>query len=223
MLLGKYRITPQKNTNLGVTQSFKMWPQKETVLRQIGQPSFSDFHCVKDVDIKALSIGVENSINLMLFSTPLDSAWFVFSSDTSMAKNLVYCPKLFKWDQNLRCTPLSKRWGIPSYSHGSVQGRIQDFLEGGALVSCSTSTPINHIVFFLQNTSCIRKPHVISGGRGVCTPCTLPLDPPLHGSVPPGTNSFLLALPMPHRKNDKCYPVSKASLMKPLRLSKVRI
>ena len=53
---------------------------------------------------------------------------------------------------------------------------------GGALVSCSTSTPINHIVlFFLQNTSCIRKPQVISGGRGggVRTPCTLPLDPPL--------------------------------------------
>ena len=55
------------------------------------------------------------------------------------------------------------------------------FLGGGALVSCSTSTPINHIVFFfLQNTSCIRKPQVISGGRGgVRTPCTLPLDPPL--------------------------------------------
>ena len=32
------------------------------------------------------------------------------------------------------------------------------FLGGDALVSCSTSTPINHIVFFLQNTSCIRKP-----------------------------------------------------------------
>ena len=52
------------------------------------------------------------------------------------------------------------------------------FLGGGALVSCSTSTPINHILFFLQNTSCIRKAQVISGG-GVCTPCTLPLDPPL--------------------------------------------
>ena len=39
------------------------------------------------------------------------------------------------------------------------------FLGGGA-------TPINHIVLFLQNTSCIR-------GGGVCTPCTLPLDPPL--------------------------------------------
>ena len=57
------------------------------------------------------------------------------------------------------------------------------FLGGGALVSCSTSTPINHIAFFffLQNTSCTRKPQVILGGRrggGVQTPCTLPLDPP---------------------------------------------
>ena len=45
------------------------------------------------------------------------------------------------------------------------------FLGGGALVSCSTSTPINHIVFFWQNTSCIRKPQVISGwGGGGCAP-----------------------------------------------------
>ena len=50
------------------------------------------------------------------------------------------------------------------------------FVGGGALVSCSSSTPINHIVllflFFLQNTSCIRKPQVISG-RGAH-----PLHPP---------------------------------------------
>ena len=47
-----------------------------------------------------------------------------------------------------------------------IQGRIQDFfLGGGALVSCSTSTPINHS-FFLENTSCIIKPQVISGGGG---------------------------------------------------------
>ena len=49
------------------------------------------------------------------------------------------------------------------------------FLGGGALVSCSTSTPINHIFFFLQNTSCIRKPQVISGvGGGVRTPAPSP-------------------------------------------------
>ena len=47
------------------------------------------------------------------------------------------------------------------------------FLGGGALVSCSTSTPINHI-FFWQNTSCIRKPQVISGGGGVRTPAPSP-------------------------------------------------
>ena len=51
------------------------------------------------------------------------------------------------------------------------------FLGGGTLVSCCTSTPRNHIVFFWQNTSCIRKPQVISGG--VRTPCTLPLHLPL--------------------------------------------
>ena len=64
-----------------------------------------------------------------------------------------------------------------------VSGADPGFLlGGGALVSCSTSAPINHILFFLQNTSCIRKPQVISwggGGGGVGTPCTLPLDPPL--------------------------------------------
>ena len=52
------------------------------------------------------------------------------------------------------------------------------FLGGGALVSCFTSTPINHIVFFfLQNTSCIRKPQVISGEGA--HPRTLLLDSPL--------------------------------------------
>ena len=45
------------------------------------------------------------------------------------------------------------------------------FLGGGVLVSCSTSTPINHIVFsFWQNTICIRKPQAISGGRGGAHP-----------------------------------------------------
>ena len=29
---------------------------------------------------------------------------------------------------------------------------MQDFLGGGALVPCCTSIPINHIVFFVQNT-----------------------------------------------------------------------
>ena len=61
------------------------------------------------------------------------------------------------------------------------RGGSRIFLGGGALVS--TSTPINHIVFFLilQNTSCIRKPQVISGGGGGCaTPAPFPLDPSLY-------------------------------------------
>ena len=45
------------------------------------------------------------------------------------------------------------------------------FLGGGALVSCSTAILMNHIYFFfLQNTSYIRKPQVISGGRGGAHP-----------------------------------------------------
>ena len=57
------------------------------------------------------------------------------------------------------------------------------FILGGvALVSCSTSTPISHIVFFfcripvvLENLRSSRG----EGGGGRCVPCTLPLDPPL--------------------------------------------
>ena len=51
------------------------------------------------------------------------------------------------------------------------------FLGGGAFISCSNSTPINHIGFFC------RIPVVLENRRssqgGVRTPCTLPLDPPL--------------------------------------------
>ena len=54
------------------------------------------------------------------------------------------------------------------------RGGSRIFFSGvGALVSCSTSAPINHIVFFWLNTSCIRKPQVISGGGGAH-----PLHPP---------------------------------------------
>ena len=54
------------------------------------------------------------------------------------------------------------------------------FFRRGALVSWSTSTPINHILFFLQKTSCIRKPQVISGGGGGGGP-----PPPPHPLHPP--------------------------------------
>ena len=55
----------------------------------------------------------------------------------------------------------------------NVRGGSRIFLGGGALVSCSTPTPINHIVFFFQNTSCIRKPQVISEG-GYAPPAPSP-------------------------------------------------
>ena len=60
----------------------------------------------------------------------------------------------------------------------SMAGADPGFLlGGGALISCATSTPINHIVFFF-----CRKPVVLEnrrssrggGGGGVRTPCTSP-------------------------------------------------
>ena len=52
------------------------------------------------------------------------------------------------------------------------------FLGAGALVSCSTSTPINHIVSFFCRIPVVLENRRSSQG-GVRTPCTLPLDPPL--------------------------------------------
>ena len=64
------------------------------------------------------------------------------------------------------------------------------FLGGGVLVSCSTSTPINHIVsFFFCRISVVLENHR-SSQRVVRTPCTLPLDPPL-----PIEYAFVLSSP----------------------------
>ena len=55
------------------------------------------------------------------------------------------------------------------------------FLGESALVSCSTSTLINHIVFFFGRIPVVLENRRSSQGEeGVRTPCTLPLDPPLH-------------------------------------------
>ena len=64
---------------------------------------------------------------------------------------------------------------LSSYIPGADAGF---FLGGGALVFCSTSTPVNHIVFFLAEYQLYKK--TAGNLRGVRTPCTLPLDPPLH-------------------------------------------
>ena len=63
---------------------------------------------------------------------------------------------------------------VIAYSYVHISGADPGFfLGGGTPVSCSTSTPINHMFFFWQNTSCIRKPQVISGRGGAH-----PLHPP---------------------------------------------
>ena len=73
-------------------------------------------------------------------------------------------------------------------------GADPGFFSGrGALVSCSTSTPINHIVFFLQNTSCIRKPQVISEGMGGGG--AHPLHPPTRSA--PGLYVYVYSIPEP--------------------------
>ena len=49
------------------------------------------------------------------------------------------------------------------------------FLGGGALVSCSTSTPTNHIVFFFGRIPVVlENPHVISEGGGGAHPAPSP-------------------------------------------------
>ena len=44
------------------------------------------------------------------------------------------------------------------------------FLGGGALVSCSTSTPINHIVFFFGRITAVLENRRSSQGGGGCAP-----------------------------------------------------
>ena len=64
----------------------------------------------------------------------------------------------------------------------STQRRIQDFFQEGvhlSLIYFNTNKPHSSFFFFLQNTSCIRKPQVRGG---VHTPCALPLDPPWYST-----------------------------------------
>ena len=59
------------------------------------------------------------------------------------------------------------------------------FRRGCTRLYFNTNKP-HSFFLILQNTSCIRKPQVISGGGGggggggLRNPCTLPLDPPLY-------------------------------------------
>ena len=73
-------------------------------------------------------------------------------------------------------------WGGVGRGRGYVRfrGGSRIFFRRGCtslLLYFNTNKPHS---FFLQKTSCIRKPQVISdGGWGLRTPCILPLDPPL--------------------------------------------
>ena len=83
----------------------------------------------------------------------------------------------------------------PKGSHASFVTTVTGadpgfFLGGGALVSCSTSTPINHIFFgripvVLENRRSSQR-----GRGGLRTPCTLPLDPPLRDSCNNSSYTF---------------------------------
>ena len=70
------------------------------------------------------------------------------------------------------------------------------FLGGGALVSCSTSTPINHIVFFRRIPVVLENRRSSQGGRGAHPPprsapvCTLHFHP----VCPKAAVSFFLML-----------------------------
>ena len=73
------------------------------------------------------------------------------------------------------------------------------FLGGGALVSCSTSTPINHIVFFVDvvffaEYQLYQKTAGHLGGGGVRTPCTLPLDRLLENKCSSERSGFIFLL-----------------------------
>ena len=95
---------------------------------------------------------------------------FIIISNSNVLKNLSKnISKLVFLDFQRKKKP--KNWS--PYRGGS---RIF-FLGEGALVSCSSSTPINHIVFFLEDHQLYQK--TAGHLRGVRTPCTLPLDPPL--------------------------------------------
>ena len=69
------------------------------------------------------------------------------------------------------------------------QGRIQDFFRRGCtrlLLYFNTNRP--HIFFFLQNTGCIRKPQVISGGGAH------PLHPPPRSAPVPTDHMCISSL-----------------------------
>ena len=112
-----------------------------------------------------------------IFLNCLQDEIFCFIPPRFGAKNAYMFISKFVYFQVVLTVP-SKRLELGLYHFDSTGADPEFFLGGGALVSCSTSTPINHIVFFffflLQNTNCIRKPQVISGEGGCAPPAPSP-------------------------------------------------
>ena len=104
------------------------------------------------------NLGIFNSIQLIFFY--IHTYIFLFNSNKHVL--FLVC--------SLRVQSLCSTF--QNYCCFAISGADPGFfLGGGTLVSCPTSTPINHIyIFFWQNTSCIRKPQVISGGGGGAHP-----------------------------------------------------
>ena len=90
--------------------------------------------------------------------------------------------KIYQLD-TLNISKCILKFEIPSQKfllHWKCRGGSRIFFRRGCrwIVSCSTSTPINHIVFFFCRIPVVLENWKSSRG-GVRTPCTLPLDPPL--------------------------------------------
>ena len=120
-----------------------------------------------------VEIDVNVMLNLCNISRWPTSTSLVVASNFAWHKYIPHC----RVDHYLQALSLFlillSRFVIPT------RGGSRIFFRRGCtrlLLYFNTNKP-HSFLFFLQNTSCIRKPHVISGG--LRTPCTLPLDPPL--------------------------------------------
>ena len=86
------------------------------------------------------------------------------------------------------------------------------FLGGGALVSCSTSTPIKHIVFFCRIPVVLENRRSSQGGRGCAPPAPSPSIRPwiclIKSMIIDRTGRLEVLLPLNHNhynfRENKC-------------------
>ena len=90
-----------------------------------------------------------------------------------------------KYTANVWKCPLQPSSGaiVPTHWSGMREKIYGVHTRGGSRIFLGGGAPLRSGVTDWWpdvSTCCIRKPQVNSGGGGVRTPCTLPLDPPLH-------------------------------------------